>query len=317
MAKIKKVYQKGFTTVDNTILNDEAVSWKAKGLFTYLWSKPDNWNYSVKEVTKHAKDGRDSTSDGVQELEELGYLKREQTNEKGSFGSSVWTLSERPIFKKQTKSKKEETPKPDKPLPKKPSTENPSTDLSSSEKSSTENPALLNTDLLNTDLPNTDITNNGVTNHESPKAPRGDDPFRVAQELNINVSGGTHTPMFVSYIDRLGAGLVCYALKKTNEQANNPGWRYLVAVLNRLESDGITTVQQAEEQDAKRRQQNQQRYGRKKQGIIKESLPDWFKKQQEQERKLRQQRTAHKSPETGQQAPLTDGTTPPKPNVWR
>ena len=302
MAKIKKVYQKGFTTVDNTILNDEVASWKAKGLFTYLWSKPDNWNYSVKEVSKHAKDGRDSTSDGVQELEELGYLKREQKNEKGSFGSSVWTLSERPIFKNQAKTKKEETPKPDKSLTENPSTGNPSTDLSSSEKSSTENPALLNTDLLNTD-----ITNNGVTNHESPKAPKGDDPFRLAQELNINVSGGTHMPMFVSYIDRLGAELVCYALRKTNEQANNPGWRYLIAVLNRLESDGITTVQQAQEQDAKRRQKNQQRYGHKKQGNLKEPLPDWFKDQY-----MQSQDKVPVKPKQRGSALLNDGTTPPE-----
>lgn len=164
MAKIKKVYQKRFTTVDNTILNDESVSWKAKGLFTYLWSKPDNWNYSVKEVSKHAKDGRDSTSDGVQELEEHGYLKREQINKKGSFGSSVWTLSERPIFKKQVKNDKPATPNTDNPLTEEPVTGNPSTDLPMTEKSSTENPALLNTELLNTDS-----TNNGITNKSNNK----------------------------------------------------------------------------------------------------------------------------------------------------
>lgn len=163
MAKIKKVYQKRFTTVDNTVLNDKSVTWKAKGLFTYLWSKPDNWNYSVKEVSKHAKDGRDSTSDGVQELEKHGYLKRQQINKKGSFGSNVWTLSEIPIFKKKSKNDKPTTPIPDNPLTEKPLTGNPSTDLPMTEKSSTENPALLNTELPNTDNTNKRLTKDGMT----------------------------------------------------------------------------------------------------------------------------------------------------------
>ena len=166
------------------------------------------------------------------------------------------------------------------------------------------NPSGQNDSTYTLDYPETSSENN-TDHYESSQT--ADDPFRLAQELNINVSGGTHMPMFVSYIDRLGAGLVCYALKKTNEQANNPGWHYLVAVLNRLESDGITTVQQAEEQDAKRRQQNQQRYGRKKQGNLKEPLPDWFKDQYMQS----QDKVPVKSKQRGS-APLTDGTRPPE-----
>ncbi len=99
MPKIRKQYEKGFTTLDNTPLNDKNLTWKAKGLFAYLWSKPDDWDYRVTEVAKHSKDGVGSTSTGVNELEKAGYLQRKQNNDHGVFGDSVWTLSEKPIFK--------------------------------------------------------------------------------------------------------------------------------------------------------------------------------------------------------------------------
>ena len=135
MPKIRKQYQKGFTTLDNTPLNDESLSWKAKGLFAYLWSKPDDWDYRVTEVARHATDGIGSTSTGVNELEQAGYLKRKQKNKNGVFGDSVWTLSEKPIFKK-------------------PITENPRSDNPITDKPYTENRLLLNTDELNTNSTN-------------------------------------------------------------------------------------------------------------------------------------------------------------------
>lgn len=145
LPKIRKQYQKGFTTLDNTPLNDESLSWKAKGLFAYLWSKPDDWDYRVTEVARHATDGIGSTSTGVNELEQAGYLKRKQKNKNGVFGDSVWTLSEKPIFKK-------------------PITENPLSDNPITDKPYTENRLLLNTDELNTDLNNTNITTTTPTN---------------------------------------------------------------------------------------------------------------------------------------------------------
>lgn len=140
MPKIRKQYQKGFTTLDNTPLNYESLSWKAKGLFAYLWSKPDDWDYRVTEVARHATDGIGSTSTGVNELEQAGYLKRKQKNKNGVFGDSVWTLSEQPIFKNTL-------------------TENPRSDNPITDKPYTENRPLLNTDELNTDLTNKRDTN--------------------------------------------------------------------------------------------------------------------------------------------------------------
>ena len=107
MVRIKKKYTKGFTTINNDILNDTELSFKAKGLFSYLWSLPDDWIYYETEVAKHSTDGRDSVRSGLKELEEKGYLKRgRERNEKGQLVNADWQLADTPMFKKRTLEKR-------------------------------------------------------------------------------------------------------------------------------------------------------------------------------------------------------------------
>lgn len=73
--KIKKV-ETNFTQVSNNPLNDKRLSWKAKGVFAYLYSKPDHWDFSSVRMKNDSKDGRDALLAGLKELEEAGYLKR-------------------------------------------------------------------------------------------------------------------------------------------------------------------------------------------------------------------------------------------------
>ena len=94
--KIKKVYQKKFTTVDNTVLNDTELSWKAKGLFVYLWSQADEWEFYETEVVKHSTDGIRSMRAGLHELEEKGYLSRKRERVGNRLKGSIWLLSETP-----------------------------------------------------------------------------------------------------------------------------------------------------------------------------------------------------------------------------
>ena len=101
--RIKKQYQKGFTTVDNVVLNDTNLSWKAKGLFVYLWSQADEWDFYETEVAKHSTDKVGSLKSGLKELEQQGYLKRKRTrDEKGKFIGNEWILSDNPMFKNPT-----------------------------------------------------------------------------------------------------------------------------------------------------------------------------------------------------------------------
>ena len=114
--RIKKQYQKGFTTVDNLVLNDTKLSWKAKGLFVYLWSQSDEWDFYETEVVKHSTDKLGSLKSGLKELEHQGYLKRQiLRDDKGKFKGNEWVLSDNPMFK---------NPISDNPMSEKPMSEN-------------------------------------------------------------------------------------------------------------------------------------------------------------------------------------------------
>lgn len=69
-------HKSNFTVVDNGYLKDENLSWKAKGLFTYILSCNDSWQFYLYELSKHAVDGKASTNKALKELLDNGYLKR-------------------------------------------------------------------------------------------------------------------------------------------------------------------------------------------------------------------------------------------------
>lgn len=71
---IVKVYKKAnFVAIDNKILNDTELSWKAKGLLCYLLSKPNDWQVRLSDLRKKSTDGRDSVRSAMGELIDIGY----------------------------------------------------------------------------------------------------------------------------------------------------------------------------------------------------------------------------------------------------
>lgn len=67
---------KNYTTINNTGLRDERLTWKAKGILVYILSLPDDWVFYMEEIAKHSKDGIASLKAGMKELKECGYVKR-------------------------------------------------------------------------------------------------------------------------------------------------------------------------------------------------------------------------------------------------
>lgn len=64
--------------VANDVLKDKNLSFKAKGLYSYLFSKPDDWDFSSNRMVMETADGRESIMSGLTELENCGYLDREK-----------------------------------------------------------------------------------------------------------------------------------------------------------------------------------------------------------------------------------------------
>ncbi|ALQ68210.1 DnaD domain protein [Bacillus thuringiensis] len=84
MATFRVNKSKNYTTINNTGLRDERLSWKAKGILAYILSLPDDWVFYMEEISTHAKDGIDSLRVGMKELKKYGYVRRFPVkNEKG------------------------------------------------------------------------------------------------------------------------------------------------------------------------------------------------------------------------------------------
>ena len=89
MESIKK-FKLSFTQVPNVVLKDRRLSLKAKGLYAYLFSKPDGWHFNPKIIIKEIKEGRDAFYGAMKELVDCGYVCRHQQNANGKFGGSVY-----------------------------------------------------------------------------------------------------------------------------------------------------------------------------------------------------------------------------------
>ena len=67
-----------FTQVSNQILTNAEVSLKAKGLYVYLVSKPDNYDFSAKRIADECKENYTTILGILNELEERKYLLRKK-----------------------------------------------------------------------------------------------------------------------------------------------------------------------------------------------------------------------------------------------
>ena len=148
-----------YTVMNNTCLQDPNMSMKAKGLYAYLMSLPEDWVLHQTELKRHFKDGRDSIRTAVNELIENGYVTKVDTrNELGQIVDCTYTVYEEP----------------------RKSTENPAT-----EKPITENPTSVNPSIQSTNINKVLNNTNIYTAEEKPKKTRK--PFTTTYEQVLNV----------------------------------------------------------------------------------------------------------------------------------
>jgi len=72
-----------FVQIDIDSLEDPNLSWKAKGLLSYLLSRPDNCDLRLSSLFEQSLDGQTATKSALKELEKAGYFKQECIREKG------------------------------------------------------------------------------------------------------------------------------------------------------------------------------------------------------------------------------------------
>jgi len=123
--------------IDKRTLDDERLSWKAKGILSYLLTRPDDWTVRPSQLQTVSTDGRHATYSALEELHEADYIeKRQKRDENGHFDGYEYVVYERP--------RDAENPDTGNPNTGNPNTGNPNTDSPD-----TENPSPTNNDSTN------------------------------------------------------------------------------------------------------------------------------------------------------------------------
>lgn len=237
MAIIRKKQKERFSIVDNKVIEDKRLSFKARGLLIYMLSKPDDWKFYTEELAKRSnKDGISTIKTALNEIEDAGYLTRKQGHKKnGQFTSQDWILTDTST----------NSPQVEKPL----------ADKAPAGKPLADNRTLPNTDFKpNTDLPNTDqlLTDDSHSTQ---------DVFTL-WENNWGFPNGIAQQDLTEWINSFGADLVhhaiTFALRRniTSKGAD----RYLAKKLDGYKQSNITAVEQAKEYEKRHEQQMSREY---------------------------------------------------------
>ena len=136
--------------MSNHHLRNAELSLKAKGLLSLMLSLPEDWDYTTKGLAHICKDGVDSITTALKELERHGYLTRQRLRyDNGQLGDIEYTIHEKPVtLEKQEVSPKRENPRQVNPRQAKPEQAEPEQ----------EKPAQLNTNPQRTKKSKTDIS---------------------------------------------------------------------------------------------------------------------------------------------------------------
>lgn len=97
MRIIRDVRRDRFAIINQQAINDERLSFRARGILVYLLDKPDNWISSSTKLSEVGTEGRDAIRTALAELEEVGYLRRKKKQAKKSGQwETVWIIRESP-----------------------------------------------------------------------------------------------------------------------------------------------------------------------------------------------------------------------------
>lgn len=83
-----------FTILPNQALEDDRLSFKARGLLAYVLSKPDNWRANSYQLATAGPDGRDAIRSALAELEAAGYAELQKARQSDGTFVTEWEISE-------------------------------------------------------------------------------------------------------------------------------------------------------------------------------------------------------------------------------
>ena len=222
-----------YVVLDKVFLNDKRLSWQAKGLLAYMLSMPNDWVFRIEDLKNRSSNGRDSTKSIIKELQEYGYIIKEQERQQGKFSNNRYIVLERPTS----------------PLTENPSTENPST----------ENPSLLNNKELNNNL----LSNKEINDDDIGKP----NPF-VEFEQAFGYLTPTLLDEFNHWIDNSQfiepEAIICEVIKRARMQMPRNPSSYVSKILRELHRLELFTLDAVKEYNEKFDRKTKQRTGKSK-----------------------------------------------------
>lgn len=105
-----------YSLIPNELVQNDDMTWAARGLMCYILSMPDDWVFYKTEVMKHGEKKRDAFNKTWMELQSFGYITKEYIRDKnGRYASEtktfkgndgierdvtfgiIWTIHEQPV----------------------------------------------------------------------------------------------------------------------------------------------------------------------------------------------------------------------------
>ena len=86
-----------YAVIDRRPLEDERLSWAARGVMGYLLAKPDDWALRIEDLRRRGDLGRDALYRILKELQRYGYLERRTLRDaKGRIAQTEYVVYEVP-----------------------------------------------------------------------------------------------------------------------------------------------------------------------------------------------------------------------------
>lgn len=96
MSIVRVAKRARFTTIDRVTLNDDRLSFRARGVLSWLLDKPDDWSVRSEAIAEGGKEGRDAIRAALAELEVAGYVQRVKTKDDKGRWTTETVVYERP-----------------------------------------------------------------------------------------------------------------------------------------------------------------------------------------------------------------------------
>ncbi|WP_404274378.1 DnaD domain protein [Exiguobacterium undae] len=282
-----------YVVIDKTLLNNRELSWKAKGLHSYLMSLPDDWKVQEADLVKRSKDGKESTRSAIKELIEAGYIKRISIREKGKIKSWEFVVYELPTFDVEAADEPKPNEVPNESKPNEPQSENPKVAQPDSGFPDVEKPELENPPLL---------SNKGTKEPKELKkevvdaGAKQDATTELIEFYKQNIE--PLAPPFtiekiLDDIESHGVELVRFAVE-TAILSNVRKYAYIAGILTTWAQAGIKTIEQARHQANEFRERQRTRGDKRTRtgGSSGMKAPAWLAKEKEEQQAFEEKRKA-------------------------